>query len=117
MRDSLPLKLTAHWEANEDISEELGCKTEAVNNEDSTLEISWKEDSSPLTQPEISEKLKESFLKAFQIMDGELKIQPSIDCFCSGTTAVALVKQVVSLLQLYYNIFILILNRSFLKLF
>lgn len=93
VRDSLPLKLTAHWEANEDISEELGCKTEAVNNEDSTLEISWKEDSSPLTQPEISEKLKESFLKAFQIMDGELKIQPSIDCFCSGTTAVALVKQ------------------------
>lgn len=99
MRDSLPLKLTAQWEANEDISKAFGCKTEGVNNEDSALEIvGWKETSSPLAHPEISEKLKESFLKAFKIVDGELKMQPSIDCFSSGTTAVALVKQVVSLL-------------------
>lgn len=113
MRDSLPLKLTAHWEANassDDISNEFGSKTEGVNNEDSALAAGWEEASSPLKHHEISEKLKESFLKAFKIMDGELKMQPSIDCFCSGTTAVALVKQVVSLLQLYYNIFIL--NKS-----
>ncbi|XLS75385.1 hypothetical protein HN51_032250 [Arachis hypogaea] len=37
--------------------------------------------------------LKESFLKASKIMDKELKLHPDIDCFCSGTIAVTLVKQ------------------------
>lgn len=38
--------------------------------------------------------LKESFLKACKVMDKELKLHADIDCFCSGTTAVTLVKQV-----------------------
>lgn len=123
MRDSLPLKLTAHWEANssnDGISKELSCKTERVNYEDSALGTVLEESSSPMDRkgtgnhPEISQKLKESFLKAFKIMDGELRMQPSIDCFCSGTTAVALVKQVLSLLQFCYNIFVLIFYTSFL---
>ena len=37
--------------------------------------------------------LKQSMLKAFKLMDKELKLHPTIDCFCSGTTAVTLVKQ------------------------
>ncbi|XP_042416317.1 probable protein phosphatase 2C 33 isoform X3 [Zingiber officinale] len=36
---------------------------------------------------------KDSFLKAFRVVDKELRLHPEIDCFCSGTTAVALVKQ------------------------
>ncbi|KAK8286145.1 hypothetical protein V6Z12_D08G273200 [Gossypium hirsutum] len=43
--------------------------------------------------PDIFETLKESFLKAFKAMDRELRVHPSIDSFCSGTTAVTLVKQ------------------------
>lgn len=43
---------------------------------------------------EIFTTLKASFLKAFKIMDKELKLHSNIDCFCSGTTAVTLVKQV-----------------------
>eukprot|EP00252_Welwitschia_mirabilis_P009663 TRINITY_DN2238_c0_g1_i4.p1 TRINITY_DN2238_c0_g1~~TRINITY_DN2238_c0_g1_i4.p1 ORF type:complete len:106 (+),score=15.68 TRINITY_DN2238_c0_g1_i4:265-582(+) len=38
--------------------------------------------------------LKESILKAFRVMDKELWLHPTIDCFCSGTTAVTLIKQV-----------------------
>ncbi|CAL9134615.1 unnamed protein product [Musa textilis] len=37
--------------------------------------------------------LKNSMLKAFTNMDKELKQQPGIDCFSSGSTAVTLIKQ------------------------
>ena len=39
--------------------------------------------------------LKESILKACKVMDKELKLHPDIDCFCSGSTAVTMVKQVI----------------------
>ncbi|MED6147897.1 hypothetical protein PIB30_048215 [Stylosanthes scabra] len=55
-------------------------------------------DEKPMTDHELEGTdtiltLKESFLKACKIMDKELKLHPDIDCFCSGTTAVTLVKQ------------------------
>lgn len=45
-------------------------------------------------QPEVFQTLKESFLKAYKVMDRELRSYTNIDCFCSGTTAVTFVKQV-----------------------
>ncbi|XP_074578030.1 putative protein phosphatase 2C 33 [Curcuma longa] len=36
---------------------------------------------------------KDSFLEAFRVVDKELRLHPEIDCFFSGTTAVALLKQ------------------------
>lgn len=47
--------------------------------------------------PDMFLPLKKSILKAFKLMDKELKLHPTIDCFCSGTTAVALIKQVLVL--------------------
>lgn len=44
--------------------------------------------------PEVHIPLKNSILKAYKLMDKELKLHPTIDCYCSGTTAVALIKQV-----------------------
>ncbi|KAJ6693765.1 hypothetical protein OIU85_004535 [Salix viminalis] len=43
--------------------------------------------------PQNFQNLKESFLKAFKVMDRELRVHANIDCFCSGTTAVTLIKQ------------------------
>ncbi|KAF2298154.1 hypothetical protein GH714_015947 [Hevea brasiliensis] len=43
--------------------------------------------------PEMYLPLKKSMLKAFKLMDKDLKLHPTIDCFCSGTTAVTLIKQ------------------------
>ncbi|KAL2523855.1 putative protein phosphatase 2C 18 [Abeliophyllum distichum] len=43
--------------------------------------------------PEMHMPLKRSILKAFKLMDKELKLHPTIDCFCSGTTAVTLIMQ------------------------
>lgn len=37
---------------------------------------------------------KAIFVKAFEEVDKELSQQASIDCICSGTTAVSIVKQV-----------------------
>ncbi|CAN6278544.1 unnamed protein product [Urochloa humidicola] len=43
--------------------------------------------------PEIFPALRTSFLKAFHVMDRDLKLHKNIDCFFSGTTAVAVIKQ------------------------
>ncbi|XP_076916583.1 putative protein phosphatase 2C 33 [Bidens hawaiensis] len=94
VRDSLPLKLSAHWEVNlkntDDVLREIvgGVNTEgtSVTSPDTNFEETDK-------VPEIFQTLKESFLKAFKVMDRELSMYASVDCFCSGTTAVTLVKQ------------------------
>uniref|UniRef100_A0A804P1Z9 protein-serine/threonine phosphatase n=1 Tax=Zea mays TaxID=4577 RepID=A0A804P1Z9_MAIZE len=43
--------------------------------------------------PEVFPALRTSFLKAFHVMDRDLKLHKNIDCFFSGTTAVAVIKQ------------------------
>ncbi|KAK6156466.1 hypothetical protein DH2020_010714 [Rehmannia glutinosa] len=105
VRDSLPLKLSAHWEVNikgDEVLREVSLNTTATGSfcSEGTSFISADEESRASIdveetgkQQEIFEKLKESFLKAFKVMDRELRMYANIDCFCSGTTAVTLVKQ------------------------
>ncbi|XP_058093593.1 probable protein phosphatase 2C 33 isoform X2 [Magnolia sinica] len=103
VRDSLPLKLSAHWEVNiggdDGLRENNSSAAGSMNSEETTslfmddelrasVDLEEKE-----KHPEIFLTLKESFMKAFKVMDKELRLHPSIDCFCSGTTAVTLVKQ------------------------
>nr|XP_043631631.1 probable protein phosphatase 2C 33 isoform X2 [Erigeron canadensis] len=100
VRDSLPLKLSAHWEVNlkgsSDVLREImgGINSEGtsinVSNEDSQVPANFAETDK---NPEIFQTLKESFLKAFKVMDRELSMYSNADCFCSGTTAVTLIKQ------------------------
>ncbi|KAF5184810.1 phosphatase 2C [Thalictrum thalictroides] len=102
VRDSLPLKLTAHWEVNigsAEGSKENISTIESMNSEE-TASLCADEEAVPSVDLEENEKLpeifltlKESFLKAFRGMDKELRVHPNINCFCSGTTAVTLVKQ------------------------
>ncbi|KAB2629994.1 protein phosphatase 2C 33 [Pyrus ussuriensis x Pyrus communis] len=96
VRDSLPLKLSANWE----VLKEISLNTAGSLNSDDTAFVSVDEDLRPSVDvdeteknPEILQTLRESFLKAFKVMDRELRTTPSIDCFCSGTTAVTLIKQ------------------------
>lgn len=83
VRDALPLKLSAHWEVD------------ALN----TTGSRGTEDGSFLpadgAHSEVFQTLKESFLKAFKVMDKELRMNTNFDCLCSGTTAVTMVKQVM----------------------
>ncbi|XVF56406.1 hypothetical protein PTKIN_Ptkin06aG0118100 [Pterospermum kingtungense] len=103
VRDHLPLKLSAHWEVNistEDVVKEISLNTAGSMNSEDTAFMSADEESKASEDleeaekhPEIFQTLKESFLKAFKVMDRELRMHANIDCFCSGTTAVTLVKQ------------------------
>ncbi|KAJ4823875.1 putative protein phosphatase 2C 33 [Turnera subulata] len=103
VRDSLPLKLSAHWEVNitsDEVLREISLNTTGSMISEDTPFISAEEESRVSVDleeiektPEIFQTLKESFLKAFKVMDRELRVHANIDCFCSGTTAVTLVKQ------------------------
>ena len=103
VRDSLPLKLSAHWEVNiktDDVLREVSLNTSSMCSEDASF-LSHEEESRASIdieetgkQPDIFPTLKESFLKAYKVMDRELRMHANIDCYCSGTTAVTLVKQV-----------------------
>ncbi|MCD9560234.1 putative protein phosphatase 2C 33 [Datura stramonium] len=101
VRDSLPSKLSAHWEVkSEDVLKEISLNAGAsLYSEDASF---LSADHEPRVSvdveetekhPEVFQTLKESFLKAYKVMDRELRSYTNIDCFCSGTTAVTLVKQ------------------------
>ncbi|XP_052207835.1 probable protein phosphatase 2C 66 isoform X3 [Diospyros lotus] len=96
VRDCLPILLASQWEANSNNDRnEDGNATRSTNFEECTDE----ELCEPLEVeenkkfPEMHQPLKKSMLKAFKLMDKELRFHPIIDCYCSGTTAVTLVKQ------------------------
>ncbi|CAH9052902.1 unnamed protein product [Cuscuta epithymum] len=98
VRDSLPLLLNTEWEVMS--SANPTCAT-IVNGDDignSQLDEFIDDDLCESIEeaekfPEVHVPLKQSILKAFKSMDKELKLHPTIDCFCSGSTAVILVVQ------------------------
>ncbi|KAK3024333.1 hypothetical protein RJ639_043015 [Escallonia herrerae] len=99
VRDTLPLLLCTEWKANLSANQngvgENGNATESAQCEE-LFDDDWSErleadENEKL--PEMHLPLKWSILKAFKLMDKELKLPPDIDCFCSGTTAVTIVKQ------------------------
>lgn len=103
VRDLLPVLLGTQWKGHLDgdqncVSENgiansnsESANLEEVLDEDWCEQLDTEESKKP---PEMYLPLKQSMLKAFKLMDKELKLHPTIDCFCSGTTAVSLVKQV-----------------------
>lgn len=106
VRDSLPLKLSAQWQLDNSSTNLMndnsssGVGTRSIKSEDSFLSVKEPrtsiDDKHNQNQTDFFITLKEAFLKAFKIMDKELKHNPYLDCFCSGTTAVTLVVQVSS---------------------
>uniref|UniRef100_A0A2P2KST3 Phosphatase 2C family protein n=1 Tax=Rhizophora mucronata TaxID=61149 RepID=A0A2P2KST3_RHIMU len=103
VRDSLPQKLSGQWEAgmtSEDVLREISLNRSGSTNSEDTPFICADEECRASVDLEENEKipvifqtLKESFIKAFKLMDRELRVHTSFDCFCSGTTAVTLIKQ------------------------
>ncbi|XP_074322632.1 putative protein phosphatase 2C 33 isoform X1 [Apium graveolens] len=102
VRDSLPLKISAQWQDNtkkNDVVRGIGPNTSGSLKYESTsiLIAELPKESAAIDETDkhldIVHTLKDSFLKAYKDMDEELKMYTNIDCFCSGTTAVTLVKQ------------------------
>ncbi|RDX97836.1 putative protein phosphatase 2C 33, partial [Mucuna pruriens] len=97
VRDSFPLKLNAQWDLHHKNRDGLNDHSSATGSYKSEG-FGLVDNESNRTNHELDETdtiltLRESFLKACKLMDKELKLHPDIDCFCSGTTAVTLVKQ------------------------
>ncbi|XP_024522271.1 probable protein phosphatase 2C 33 isoform X1 [Selaginella moellendorffii] len=90
VRDSLPSKLLAYWqEATE--SKNLSDGGESEKAEEQVLPGS--DSGEEAQEPEMFKVWKETHLKSYKVMDKDLRVHPIIDCFCSGTTAVTLIKQ------------------------
>ncbi|XP_076882200.1 putative protein phosphatase 2C 33 [Bidens hawaiensis] len=77
VRDSLPLKLKAvNASGSNDVSPDNEASDPEINKNSAKMQA-----------------LKDLFLEAYKVMDRELRMHTNIDCFCSGSTAVTLIKQ------------------------
>lgn len=89
VRDTLPVKLQSFFHALQ--SKQNGRFRRSSSK--SAVQEAAKEGSD-------EDKLKglwgEAFFKSFKAMDKELRSHPNVDCFCSGSTAVTILKQVKS---------------------
>lgn len=87
VRDTLPLKLYSFLDSHESKKKKSTgsncCSGNSRSDCDEGIEDKDKVDS----------LWKEAFLKSYKSMDKELRSHPSLDCFCSGSTAVTIVKQ------------------------
>ncbi|KAH6768161.1 Protein phosphatase 2C family protein [Perilla frutescens var. frutescens] len=99
VRDALPILIRSQWESkaendqnhvHENVSFEGMRRFDDFIDEDGCESVEAEEIEKV---PEMHVPLKNSILKAFKLMDKELKLHPAIDCFCSGSTTVALIKQ------------------------
>lgn len=105
VRDSLPLKLSAQWELDairKEGQNDVRCQISPpmlANNSSGTSHCNLGDKGS---YNDMHVMMKESFLKAFKVMDKELKLHPYIDCYTSGTTSVVLVKQVLIYISYHF---------------
>ncbi|KAH9804601.1 protein-serine/threonine phosphatase [Citrus sinensis] len=111
VRDSLPVILCSQWKASNDQTSFENANGSTHSEETASLSMDEEGFETLDTEgdklPEIYLPLKKSMLKSFKLMDKELKLHPAIDCFCSGTTAVTLVKQAARIQQCKGRVFAL----------
>lgn len=91
VRDALPIKLLSLWHSYQSKKTRSG----AVCFKNSKNSQSGDPEKDGLAEDSLSSFWREAFLKAYKAMDKELRSHPNLDCFCSGSTAVTIVKQVL----------------------
>lgn len=114
VRDSVPSKLLQFWEEHQanlgqhkpetpehngiagngvrnGAVHQNGRSTHSVNGEHKMVSTDTVEEGK---EHPMFDVWKEAHLTGYRIMDKELRSHPGIDCFCSGTTAVTVLKQV-----------------------
>lgn len=90
VRDALPIKLLSFLLASQ--SRQNGPGKTCFNGNTKKLEAGDSEKDGP-AEDKSNSLWREAYLKAYKSMDKELKSHPNLDCFCSGSTAVTIVKQ------------------------
>ncbi|KAG2323873.1 hypothetical protein Bca4012_038219 [Brassica carinata] len=94
VRDMLPFTLSTQLKKSSGMDSTTVLNSATCTEEEEQwceLQPSEKHDKLPL--PEMYLPLKRALLKTCQQMDKELKMHPTINCFCSGTTSVTVIKQ------------------------
>lgn len=91
VRDALPIKLLSFLLSSQSRQNASGkaCFKGNIKKADTG---DTEKDGSP--EDKLNSLWKEAFLKSYKSMDKELKSHPNLDCFCSGSTAITIVKQV-----------------------
>ncbi|CAM8895872.1 unnamed protein product [Rhodiola kirilowii] len=88
VRDVLPLKLLSYYHS---------LRSRQTRSKPTFLRGSLKKSKAADSTTSFEDKLdclwKEAFLKSYKLMDKELRSLANLDCFCSGSTAVTMVKQ------------------------
>ena len=92
VRDALPLKLQSLLNSSQSRQNGPGQTCFMGNSKKSDVGDLDKDGS---VEDKLSSLWREAFLKSYKAMDKELKSHPNLDCFCSGCTAITIVKQVL----------------------
>lgn len=89
VRDALPLKLASFLQSFD--SKHNGSTANCCSG-DKKLDV-VDPDKDGGMEDKVDYLWREAFLKSYKAMDKELRSHPNLDCFCSGSTAITLVKQ------------------------
>ncbi|EOA38957.1 hypothetical protein CARUB_v10011374mg [Capsella rubella] len=95
VRDMLPFTLSTQLKktsVTEQSGSKNGLESATCVDEEQLCDLQPSEKDGKLL-PEMYLPLKRALLRTCQQMDKELKMHPTIDCFCSGTTSVTVIKQ------------------------
>ncbi|KAK7257456.1 hypothetical protein RIF29_31456 [Crotalaria pallida] len=91
VRDVLPLKLLSFLHSSE--LKRNGNESSKACFKGNIKPDSGDSDKDCTAEDKLDSTWREAFMKAYKAMDKELRSHPNVDCFCSGSTAVTLVKQ------------------------
>ncbi|KAJ4914795.1 putative protein phosphatase 2C 1 [Raphanus sativus] len=86
VRESLPVRLLSFVNS-------IQSKQNVSNKSDSQEADKKEEEEASEEEDKLKLLWEEAFLKAFSAMDKELRSHPNVECFCSGSTAVTIIKQ------------------------
>lgn len=105
VREALPLKLLSFLHSSESGQNGSGktCFRGSMKPE------SGESEKDVAAEDKLNSMWREAFMKAYKAMDKELRSHPNLDCFCSGSTAVTIVKQVVE----EHHFTVMIVSHSF----
>ncbi|OIT32752.1 PREDICTED: probable protein phosphatase 2C 52 [Nicotiana attenuata] len=97
VRDALPLKLSSFLQSFD--AKRNGSTSNCCNGNPKLDVVDPDKDEG--MEDKVDNLWREAFLKSYKAMDKELRSHPNLDCFCSGSTAITLVKQGANLFMGY----------------
>ncbi|XP_022737657.1 LOW QUALITY PROTEIN: probable protein phosphatase 2C 52 [Durio zibethinus] len=90
VRDSLPFKLLSSMDTYQ--SRQNGSGRTCFKGDSNKSDVGDSEKDG-YAEDTLNSLWREAFMKSYKAMDKELRSHPNLDCFCSGSTAVTIVKQ------------------------